>query len=106
MVEPVIAELATEHDGRLKVGKLNVDQNPRVAAQYSIMGVPTFIIFSGGETVGQRVGAQSKAQLEELLRSVLTDAKDADVQVPDTTGQGLDEEEEILARLRALGYVD
>ena len=106
MVEPVIAELATEYDGRLKVGKLNVDQNPRVAAQYNIMGVPTFIVFSAGEAEERRTGAQSKAQLKELLRDVLTNAKGAGPRVPDTAGQDIDEEEEILARLRALGYAD
>jgi len=102
MVEPIIAELATEYDGRLKVGKLNVDQNPRVAAQYNIMGVPTFIVFSAGEPGERRVGAQSKAQLEALLRGVLI-GKDPGT---DTAGQDIDEEEEILARLRALGYVE
>ena len=102
MVEPVIAELATEYDGRLKVGKLNVDQNPRAAAQYHIMGVPTFIVFSAGEPAERRVGAQSKAQLEALLRGVLI-GKDPGT---DTAGQDIDEEEEILARLRALGYVE
>jgi thioredoxin 1 len=102
MVEPIIAELATEYDGRLKVGKLNVDQNPRVAAQYNIMGVPTFIVFSAGKPGERRVGAQSKAQLEALLRGVLI-GKDPGT---DTAGQDIDEEEEILARLRALGYVE
>ncbi|MFB0534669.1 MAG: thioredoxin [Anaerolineae bacterium] len=103
MVEPVIAELATEYDGQLKVGKLNVDQNPRVAARYHILGVPTFMVFSAGEVVEQRTGAQSKAQLEELLRDALTNAESDGA---DAAGQDIDEEEEILARLRALGYAD
>jgi thioredoxin-like negative regulator of GroEL len=100
--------LATEYDGQLKVGKLNVDQNPRVAARYNIMGVPTFIVFSAGEARERRTGAQSKAQLKELLPGVLTNAKGADARVLDTAGQDIDEEEEeqILAHLRALGYVD
>jgi thioredoxin 1 len=99
MVEPVIGELATEYDGQLKAGKLNVDQNPRVAAQYNIVGVPTFIVFSAGEAGERRTGAQSRAQLEDMLRGVLADAKGADVIGPE-------EEEQILERLRALGYVD
>jgi len=102
MVEPVIAELAAEYDGRLKVGKLNVDQNPRMAAHYNILGVPTFIVFSAGEPGERRVGAQSKVQLEALLRGVLI-GKDPGT---DTAGQDIDGEEEILARLRALGYVE
>jgi len=102
MVEPVIAELATEYDGRLKVGKLNVDQNPRVAAHYHILGVPTFIVFSAGEPGERRVGAQSKAQLKDVLRGVLIDMESAGV---DTASQDI-EEGEILARLRALGYVE
>ena len=75
MMEPVIAELATECDGGLKIGKLNVDQNPRSAARYRIVGVPTFIVFSAGEVREQRTGAQSKAQLKELLRNVLTNTE-------------------------------
>ena len=47
MTEPVIDELAVEYDGRLKVGKLNVDQNPQMAARYRVMGVPTFAVFCG-----------------------------------------------------------
>lgn len=71
MVEPVLAELAEEYDGVVKIGKLNVDQNPRTAAKYKIMGLPTFIVFNNGQEVQRRVGAQSKGQLEELLATVL-----------------------------------
>ncbi len=103
MVEPVIAELAAECAGQLKVGKLNVDQNPRVATRYQILGVPTFMVFSAGEAMEQRTGAQSKAQLAKLLRGVLTNVESTDAE---TAGRNIDEEEEILARLRALGYAD
>lgn len=71
MVEPLIAELAEECDGKIKVGKLHVDQNPKTASKYNIKGVPTFILFSSGEAVRQRVGAQSKAQLKQMLRDVV-----------------------------------
>lgn len=110
MMEPLIEELAVEYNGRLKVGKLNVDQNPKTASRYQIMGVPTFALFRSGEVVEQRVGAQSKGQLEQLLHGVLTEAKHADAPEPESTGQDIDraedEEEQILARLRALGYAD
>lgn len=103
MMEPAIAELAAECAGQLKVGKLNVDQNPRVATRYQILGVPTFMVFSAGEAMEQRTGAQSKAQLAKLLRGVLTNVESTDAE---TAGRNIDEEEEILARLRALGYAD
>ena len=71
MVEPVVEELAAEYDGRLKVGKLHVDQNPRTASRYQIMGVPTFVLFRAGEVLEQRTGAQSKAQLMQMLCQAL-----------------------------------
>jgi thioredoxin 1 len=72
MTEPVIDELTVEYDGRIKVGKLNVDQNPQAAMRYQVMGVPTFAIFFDGEIAEQRVGAQSKSQLKRLIDSVLS----------------------------------
>jgi thioredoxin 1 len=102
MMEPAIAELAAECAGQLKVGKLNVDQNPRVTARYQILGVPTFMVFSAGEAMEQRTGAQSKAQLVKLLRGVLTNVESTDAE---TAGRNT-EEEEMLVRLRALGYAD
>ena len=71
MVEPVVEELAEEYDGRLKVGKLNVDQNPRTASRYRVMGLPTFALFQAGQVIQQRTGAQSKAQLLQMLGQVL-----------------------------------
>jgi thioredoxin 1 len=67
MTEPVIEELAAEYDGQLKVGKLNVDQNPKTAEHYHVIGVPTFAVFKAGQIVARRTGAQSKAQLQSLL---------------------------------------
>ena len=67
MVEPVIEELAREYAGRVKIGKMNVDQNPKTASQYQIKGVPTFILFNSGKPAQQRVGAQSKKQLQGML---------------------------------------
>ena len=71
MAEPVIAGLSEEYDGHLKVGKLNVDQNPKTAQRYHIMGVPTFAVFYAGEIVQCRTGAQSRQQLLHLLSEVL-----------------------------------
>ena len=71
MMEPVIADLAAEYSGRLKVGKLQVDQNPKTAGQYQITGLPAFVLFQAGEIVQRRVGAQSKGQLLRMLSQVL-----------------------------------
>jgi thioredoxin 1 len=71
MVEPVIKALARDYDGRLVVGKLHVDRNPRTRERYQVLGVPTFIVFQGGEVAGRRTGAQSPKQLERLLQESL-----------------------------------
>lgn len=66
-MKPLLKLLAGSYDGRVKVGLLNVDQSPRVALRYNIMGCPTFILFKQGMRVSRKVGAQSKKQLEEML---------------------------------------
>ena len=65
--QPVLEELAREYVGKLKIGNLNVDKNPRVASKYQIMGCPTFILFNSGKIVQRRVGALSKKQLREMM---------------------------------------
>jgi thioredoxin 1 len=72
-MEPIISELAGEYSGRVKIGKLNVDQNPAIASHYNIQGVPTFILFRAGEVVERCTGAQSKSQLKAMLDKVLKD---------------------------------
>jgi thioredoxin 1 len=67
MVAPHVAALAQEFAGRAIVGKLNVDENPRVAGQYGIMSIPTLLIFSGGKVVDQIVGAQPGHVLRQRL---------------------------------------
>ena len=67
MVEQVVEELGRELASRVKVGKLNVDQNPGIASRYDIKGVPTFVLFVEGKEVARRVGAHSKAQLLKFL---------------------------------------
>ena len=71
MVEPVIKDLAEQHNGRVKIGKLNVDQNPKIASKYAIQGVPTFVVFNSGKEIRRRTGAQSEAQLKDMLSEVL-----------------------------------
>ena len=64
---PTVDELATDYDGRVVVGKLNVDDNPSVASRYSIRGIPTLLLFKGGEIVEQVVGLADKDSLKKLL---------------------------------------
>lgn len=75
MVEPIIDELASEMDGKIKVGKINVDQNPRIGSFYNINGVPTFILLKPGTIVGRVTGARSKRQLLNLIKEaeIITD---------------------------------
>lgn len=67
MIGPVIEELASDYDGRIKVGKVNVDDNHQLAAQYGIRGIPTVLVFKGGEKVESFVGLQQKAELAAAL---------------------------------------
>ena len=59
--------LATDYDGRVVVGKLNVDDNPNVAFRYSIRGIPTLLLFKGGQIVEQVVGLADKDSLKKLI---------------------------------------
>ncbi len=67
IVAPVVEEIAREHAGRLRVAKLNVDENPYTAHQYGVLSIPTLILFSGGEEQGRVVGARSKDSIEQTL---------------------------------------
>jgi thioredoxin 1 len=71
MVDPVVEEIAGEYEGRLKVGKLNTDDNREVAAKYGIMSIPTIMIFKGGEVKARIVGAQPKRAIVEKIDEVL-----------------------------------
>lgn len=68
---PTIDAIADEHVGRLKVVKVNVDDNPNVAAQYGIRGIPAIMCFNKGAMVNQVVGAVPKAKLEELFTALV-----------------------------------
>jgi len=71
MIGPVIAEIAKEFEGKLKVGKVNVDENQATAAKYGIRGIPTLLFFKGGQMVNQVVGVQPKTKLLELINKIL-----------------------------------
>jgi thioredoxin 1 len=70
-IAPVLDQLADEYDGRIKVGKVNVDENPATPGQYGVRGIPTMILFKDGEIVDQLVGAVPKKQVEALLQKAL-----------------------------------
>ena len=65
---PVIEQIAEEYKGKLKVCKLNVDEAPKTASSYDIMGVPTLAIFKNGEIVDKIIGALSKTELETTIK--------------------------------------
>ena len=64
---PTVDELASDYDGKIVVGKLNVDDNPNVAFRYSIRGIPTLLLFKGGQIVEQVVGLADKDSLKKLI---------------------------------------
>ncbi len=71
MVAPVVEEIAAEYKDKMKVCKLNTDENPDVASKYRIMGIPTLMFFKNGAAVDQVVGAVPKAQLKSKIDSLL-----------------------------------
>jgi thioredoxin 1 len=71
MVAPVIAELAAEYDGKLVVGKCDVEDNEDLAAEFGIRNIPTILFFKGGQVVDKLVGAQPKAKLQEKFEALL-----------------------------------
>ena len=64
---PTVDSLATDYDGRVAVGKLNVDENPEVAGRFSIRGIPTLLLFKDGEVVDTVVGVAESAQLKQMI---------------------------------------
>ena len=67
MMAPVVAQLAEEYEGTVKVGKLDIDQNVDIVAQYKIMSVPTFLVIKDGEVVKKLIGVVSKEELVEAI---------------------------------------
>ena len=71
MIGPMIDELAEEFNGKIIIGKVNVDENSDLPSQYGIRNIPTILFFKGGELVNKLVGAQSKAKLQEEAQKLL-----------------------------------
>ncbi len=71
MIAPTVEELAKEYAGKVKVVKLNTDENPEIASRYKIMGIPTLMFFKSGQKMDQIVGAVPKAQLKSKLDALI-----------------------------------
>ncbi len=71
MIAPIVAQIASEYADKLKVGKLNTDDNQQIAARYGVMSIPTLMIFKGGKAVERIVGAQAKETLTAKIDAVL-----------------------------------
>jgi thioredoxin 1 len=67
MVGPVLEALASEYQGRVRIAKVNVDDNPKVASSYRVSSIPTLILFKGGQAVDLMIGAQPKASIQSLI---------------------------------------
>lgn len=71
MIAPIISQLAIKYEGKVKVGKVDVDENPEIAESFNISSIPTLIMFKGGEVAGQRVGGANMAILEAFINENL-----------------------------------
>ena len=71
MIAPILDEIAGQYAGKLKITKLNIDENPSTPPKYGIRGIPTLMLFKGGEVEATKVGAMSKSQLTAFLDSNL-----------------------------------
>lgn len=80
MIAPILDEIASEYQDRLKIAKLNIDENPQTPPKYGIRGIPTLILFKNGTVEAQKVGALSKSQLAAFLESNLEAAASARAQ--------------------------
>jgi len=71
MMAPIVDELALEYEGKVKIMKVNVDENPETPSQFNIMSIPTFILFKGGKPVSSFIGAKPKESVkQEIDRSI------------------------------------
>ena len=71
MIAPILDEIAAEYEGKIKVAKLNIDENPATPPKYGIRGIPTLMLFKGGSVEATKVGAVSKSQLTAFIDSNL-----------------------------------
>ncbi|MEM6811235.1 MAG: thioredoxin [Pseudomonadota bacterium] len=70
-LSPIVDEVANEQSDKMKVVKVNIDENPNAPTKYGVRGIPTLMIFKGGELVETKVGGMSKGQLEDWLSSAI-----------------------------------
>ncbi|MEI8396013.1 MAG: thioredoxin TrxA [Rhodospirillaceae bacterium] len=70
-IAPTLEELAAAYEGRLTVAKVNIDENPKTPTAYGVRGIPTLLIFKGGEVVGTKIGASGKRELAAWIDSCL-----------------------------------
>ena len=70
-IAPIVAEVAGEYDGKVRIAKINVDDNPATPGKYGVRGIPTLILFKDGEVVDQVVGAVPKSQIKDLVEKGL-----------------------------------
>lgn len=73
-IAPALDEIARDYEGKLTVAKVNIDENPETPGRYGVRGIPTLMIFSGGEHIATRVGAAPKSQLAQWVEQVLKEA--------------------------------
>jgi thioredoxin 1 len=71
MVAPILDEIADEHAGKIRIAKLNVDDNPEIARRFSVMSIPTLIVFRDGQEAARIIGAKGKGQLVQELSAFL-----------------------------------
>ena len=71
MMMPVVEKMAETYEGKVKIGKLNVDENNAIAGKYGVMSIPSFIVFKNGEVVNSSTGAMSQAALAKMLDEAL-----------------------------------
>ena len=76
MIAPIVDQLSEEYEGRVKFTKMDIDTNPQTPSSFGIRGIPTLLIFRGGQPVEQVVGAVPKALLKKRLDSALSDGKE------------------------------
>jgi len=67
MIAPILAEVSTAYEGKLQIAKMNVDENREIPAKFGIRGIPTLMLFKGGQLVATKVGAMSKAQMTAFI---------------------------------------
>jgi len=71
MITPIIEELSKEYDGKAKIGKVNVDENPEISKEYGIRSIPTILVLKNGEVVDKQIGATNKKVLKDKIEAQL-----------------------------------